>query len=294
MSNMRSVRCAKWAARLPVVLALLGLLATAPGASAAALPGISTGPAQDVGYGGATLTGAIDPRGSDTSYYFQYGPTKAYGSQTALANAGGGNASVPVQVPVSGLQPLTTYHYRLIAVNADGASTGADRSFRTAAIPLSLQILVAPNPVVFGGPITIEGTLLGSLNAYREVVLQADAFPYTAGFADVGNPEVTSTTGGFSFPVIGLTLATQYRVVTLTTRGREPDRTGGSRGAGRGPHRPGPRAPSCTHLRHGHAGDHRHAGRDHAGQPRPQRARGGHGTASGERIQLPLLARGAC
>jgi hypothetical protein len=35
-------------------------------------------------------------------------------------------------------------------------------------------------------------------------VLQANPFPYTAGFKTVGNPELTKATGGFSFPVVGL------------------------------------------------------------------------------------------
>ena len=33
-------------------------------------------------YASATLTGSVNPNGSDTSYYFQYGPTRAYGGQT--------------------------------------------------------------------------------------------------------------------------------------------------------------------------------------------------------------------
>jgi hypothetical protein len=70
--------------------------------------------------------------------------------------------------------------------------------------------------VAFGGAVTIQGTLLGTGNGNREVVLQANAFPFTAGFANVENPELTTVTGSFSFHVLGLTQATQYRVVTTT------------------------------------------------------------------------------
>jgi len=45
--------------------------------------------------------------------------------------------------------------------------------------------------------------------------LQANPFPY-AGFQNTGNPELTSATGGFSFPVLGLTTVTQFRVATTT------------------------------------------------------------------------------
>jgi hypothetical protein len=201
-----------------VAALVLGLLTLALPAAAlsASPPAVATDAAHSVSYGSATLTGKIDPRGSNTSYYFQYGATTAYGAQTALADAGAGTTATAVSVPVSGLLPLTVYHYRLIAVNAAGAATGADRAFKTARVPLSLAILVAPNPTVYGSTATVQGTLSGTGNAGRAVVLQQNPFPYTVGFADVGNAEVTNTTGGFSFPVTGLTQATQYRVVTTT------------------------------------------------------------------------------
>ncbi len=198
-----------------LVLGLL-MLALPAGALGASPPGVYTGTARAVSYGSATLTGSIDPRASNTSYYFQYGPTKAYGAQTTLADAGAGTAKVPISVPVSGLQPLTVYHYRLIAVNAAGATTGADRAFKTAKVPLSLQILVSPNPTLYAAGATVQGTLSGTGNAGRAVVLQQNPFPYTAGFANVGNPELTTATGGFSFLVGGLGQATQYRVITTT------------------------------------------------------------------------------
>jgi hypothetical protein len=200
-----------------VALASLTLLVLPAGAQAAlSRPAVYTGAARSVSYGTATLTGWINPHASNTSYYFQYGPTRAYGAQTAIANAGAGTATVKVAVPVSGLQPITVYHFRLVAVNAVGAATGVDRSFATTKVPLSLAILAAPNPVLYGGTATIQGTLSGTGNGDAEVLLQANPFPYTQGFADVGNPELTSATGGFSFAFVGITQATQFRVVTGT------------------------------------------------------------------------------
>jgi hypothetical protein len=121
-----------------------------------------------------------------------------------------------VSAAIAGLAPVTRYHFRLIAVNAAGAAAGADRTFTTARVPLSLQILAAPNPVLYGGAMVVQGTLSGTGNGNRAVVLQANPFPYTVGFANVGNPELTSASGSFSFPVLGLTQATQFRVVTTT------------------------------------------------------------------------------
>jgi hypothetical protein len=199
--------------------AVLALAATAfvcGPAAAASLPTVSTGGAREVSYGSAVLTGSVKPNGADASYYFQYGLTKAYGGQTAIADAGAGVHAVKVSLPVAGLQPLTVYHYRLVAVNSAGASIGGDAKLLTTKVPLSLQILASPNPVLFGGPIAVQGTLSGTGNGNRAVVLQASSFPFTAGFQNLGNPELTNASGGFSFPVLGMTLVTQFRVVTTT------------------------------------------------------------------------------
>jgi hypothetical protein len=192
----------------------MALPAGAP--AAISVPRVVTGAASAVTYGSATVAGWIDPHGSNTSYYFQYGPTRAYGAQTPLADAGAGTRSVKVTAAIGGLKPLTVYHYRLLTVNAAGAATGVDRAFKTDKVPLSLQILVAPNPTVFGGTATVQGTLSGTHNAGRAVVLQQNPFPYTAGFSNVGNAELTTSTGSFAFPVAGLGQATQYRVITTT------------------------------------------------------------------------------
>jgi hypothetical protein len=198
------------------VLATLGLTA-ASAVAAAALPRVSTGGADQVTFDSATLHGAVTSHASDTSYYFQFGLTNAYGSQTTIADAGAGTANVNVALPITGLQPLTVYHYRLVAVNATGAATGKDKTLLTTKIPLSLQILTSPNPVLYGGMITVQGALSGTENASREVVLQANQFPFAAGFQNVGvNPELTTATGGFSFLLPGLTQVTQFRVVTTT------------------------------------------------------------------------------
>jgi hypothetical protein len=201
-------------------LALGAVLLTASAlpatASAAGAPKAATGGAREVSYASATLAGTVNPNGSNTSYYFQYGPTKAYGAQTAISDAGAGAGGISVRLPIGGLQPITVYHYRLVAVNASGVSTGSDNAFKTTVIPLSLAILTAPNPVPFGGAVTIQGTLSGTANANRAVVLQANAFPFTAGFQSVGNAELTSVTGGFIFTVPSLAAATQFRVFTTT------------------------------------------------------------------------------
>jgi len=198
------------------VLATIAAL-TAPSVSAAAsAPGVATDSAISVQATSAVLRGTVNPQGQSTSYFFQYGRTRSYGGQTPVVSAGSGGSNVHVALAVAGLTSMAGYHFRLIAVNATGASTGGDQSFTTPAIPLSISIAVSPSPAPFGSDANISGTLTGTGAAGRAVVLQQNGFPFTAGFVMVGNPQLTSATGAFSFPVLRLSQITQYRVLTAS------------------------------------------------------------------------------
>jgi hypothetical protein len=150
-----------------------------------------------------------------TNFAFQYGPTRHYGTQTPLAAAGSGAKPVKVSQAVTGLQPNTLYHYRLVAFGAT-TTLGQDRTFVTPKVPLSLAIAGVPNPVVFGSPFSVVGNLAGTNGGGRQVALTIKAFPYMGGFTQLGNTEVTSATGGFSFPVVGLLENAQMVVVTAS------------------------------------------------------------------------------
>jgi hypothetical protein len=206
-------------------IALSGLLvagAALPGGSQASAatpapkpPSVSTGASPLVSTTSATLKGSVSPHGTETSCYFQYGPTIAYGSQTPPAMASIGPAEVKVTQLIAGLQSGTVYHYRIVATNAVGTSVGQDVAFTTKKIPLMLKIATAPDPVVFGSPFSVSGVLSGTGSANHTIVLQANPFPYSAGFKTTGNPLSTDATGAFAFPVANLPQNTKFRVVTL-------------------------------------------------------------------------------
>jgi hypothetical protein len=168
-----------------------------------------------VTYSSAILYGSVNAHGQVTNYVFQYGPTSAYGAQSPLAPAGNGSVAIKVSQAIAGLQPGLIYHYRVVAISAAGRTNGLDRTFLTAKIPLALQIAGAPNPVLFGNPFYVDGTLTGTGASTREIVLQANPFPYLGGFKNVGNPEVTLANGTFSFAFPGLNENAQLRVVTV-------------------------------------------------------------------------------
>ena len=219
MRTRRKIRpCLPARSRAALAALALGALAcacTPAAAGAAGAPGASTGHSASVTYSSAIVFGSVNPSSQPTTYVFQYGTTHSYGSQTPLAPAGSGASSITVSQTLTGLKPLTTYHYRILATSPAGATAGNDRTFATGPVPLSLAIAGVPNPVVFGSPFLVEGTLSGTGAADHAVELQANLFPYLGGFQVVGNPELTNASGGFSFPYLGLLENAQLRVVTV-------------------------------------------------------------------------------
>ena len=191
-------------------------LALAPPASAqahSARPAVRTGAVADLQPHIETLLGRVNASGARTTYFFQYGPTTRYGAVTPSAVAAARAGTVNVTAPVGGLAPFTTYHYRLVARNRNGTTRGADRTFKTRRMPLGLVLAATPNPVPFGRPTVLAGTLSGTGSANRQILLQSNPFPYTQGFAPTANVQLTNAAGQFAFPLLSVPINTQYRIV---------------------------------------------------------------------------------
>jgi hypothetical protein len=80
-----------------------------------------------------TLQGGVYPNGNDTTYFWQYGTTTAYGQTTPNTDIGNGTAPVQISDTITGLAPSTTYHYQLVAVSPDTGTEypGYDFTFTT-------------------------------------------------------------------------------------------------------------------------------------------------------------------
>jgi hypothetical protein len=123
-------------------------------------PAVSSGAASEVTVGAVTLSGAIDPQGWETSYYFEYGPSAAYGSRWPSIDVvlGGLNGAQGVVSDVQNLQPRTLYHYRLVATNPGGTSYGSDQTFITSEYPASA---IQETPLLQTPKIDLPGSSLG-------------------------------------------------------------------------------------------------------------------------------------
>ncbi len=87
----------------------------------------------------ADLNGQVNPKGSSTVYWFEWGTADCAANPcTSLpaeqdASAGNGTSAVYVTRHLTGLTPATTYHFRLIAKNASGTTEGPGTTFTTPA-----------------------------------------------------------------------------------------------------------------------------------------------------------------
>jgi hypothetical protein len=98
-------------------------------------PTVTTRSATSVGTTRATVRGGVNPRSASTTYYFEFGLTAAYGTQTSPRSLSAGTRTRSVRATLTGLQPGTTYHYRVVAKNANGEALGVNRTFTTKTPP---------------------------------------------------------------------------------------------------------------------------------------------------------------
>ncbi len=102
-------------------------------------PTASTGEPFEVTQTSATITATVNPDGLPTTYTFEVGTDTSYGTQS-FGEAGSGASAVSVSLPLTGLLPATTYHYRIVASNQDGTSQGADHTFTTPGSPSPIAV----------------------------------------------------------------------------------------------------------------------------------------------------------
>jgi len=205
-----------------IAAAILMIAAAGAGsqAFAAASPSATTGNAQQVQFASATVTGTVNPGGSATDYHFEYGTSSTYGLQTSAASAGAGTSNVAVQQSLSGLTPKTTYHYRLVASSAGGATTfGLDATFVTSATPAPTVATGAATSVGFA-----SATVAGSLNPEGVPTTYYFQYGTTPGYGTktaVQSAQPGTSTQAVNDQLTGLAAATiyHYRLVATSAGG---------------------------------------------------------------------------
>jgi hypothetical protein len=137
------------------------------------VPDVHTGGATEVEPTSVTLNGTVDPDGLQiTDCHFDYGTDTSYGLTAPCVPAA---ASIPtdtsehaVSAHLTGLQPGITYHFRLVASNAnstEGPNVGVDERLSTPPPP-SIENAVATNVARTSADITASVSPKGFATTY--------------------------------------------------------------------------------------------------------------------------------
>ena len=214
-------------------------------------PTATTGGPEEVTATTAIISGALDGMGADTHYFFEFGLTESYGS-TMPANApsntvdaGVISSDTPETTELTGLTPNTTYHYQLVAFNAESCSRflpgfpincsppeniayGQGQSFTT--LPLAPGVTTDPPATIGASTATLVGRIVpqGVGASYRFEYGTSAAYGSSAPAPEgavSGSNEAEDVTFGLTGLQPGVTY--HYRLVAVNTGGETPgeDRT---------------------------------------------------------------------
>jgi phosphodiesterase/alkaline phosphatase D-like protein len=204
------------AVTVPAVLSMVVPSAAAAGSGSGGgtpAPTAKTGAATGVGSTSATLTGTVDGKDQQTTYFFQYGTTANYASahKSTPPQQELNPNPVNVSAAITGLTPDTTYHFRLVAKSAGGTVYGNDNTFKT----------TPPPPTAVTNSATAVGadgaTLNGSVDGFGVASQYAFEYGKTNSYGATtpfGN-ESASASVAVSARVSGLASGTPYHFRVL-------------------------------------------------------------------------------
>ena len=160
----------------------------------------------------ATLNGTINPNGLASTYHFEWGTSTSYGTNTTVTSAGSGSTTINVNVGITGLAGGTTYHFRLVGVNAEGTTNGNDMSFTpgAAVVTTTAASAITLTGATTGGNVLADG---GGTVTARGICWSTTANPTTAGSHTTDGAGL----GTYTSTLTGLTASTLYHIRAYAT-----------------------------------------------------------------------------
>ncbi len=112
-----------------------------PVSTGTAAPTVSTSAATSITMNSAVLNGTVNPNGSATTVYFEWGTGSTLSSPTVTPSqsVGSGGTDQIVTANLTGLNPATTYYYCVVGDNNIGTRRGAIANFTTVPAAVSLS-----------------------------------------------------------------------------------------------------------------------------------------------------------
>jgi autotransporter-associated beta strand protein len=182
-----------------------------------AVPDATTLDALDVSATAARFQGIANPQGGTTFVRFEYGLTSSYGSSTPGRGIGSGTDPATVIQAATGLQPGTTYHFRLVASNSLGTSYGEDRNFDTA-FPAPLATTGNATPLT-ASSVRLAGTVKArGANALAFFEYGTDGITFPNRVAVTGGPVSGDSEVPVQVDLADLVPGVTYHYRTLASR----------------------------------------------------------------------------
>lgn len=96
-----------------------------------AAPIVTTNYVSNLNYNSATMNGTVNPNGSNTNYWFEYGQTSSLGQTTGFQYLGNYSGPQNVTGQMYNLLSNMNYYYRVVAQNSYGTTYGSIYNFTT-------------------------------------------------------------------------------------------------------------------------------------------------------------------
>jgi len=112
-------------------------------------PMVTTLSATNLTTSSGQLTALVNPNGSPTGIWFEWGETPQYGMRTAVARVGGGATTLFTNRFIAGYGPDLVYYFRAVATNAGGRVEGTDNTFMYSTVPPTISASSAGSNVIF-------------------------------------------------------------------------------------------------------------------------------------------------
>jgi len=230
----------------PAAVLLLGLLRFASVTALGQLPTVTADGPTQIADTSAIIAVIINPNGSPTGFYVQWGATTAYGQAGPVNIVPIPNAVTNVSAWMVGLSPSTTYHYQVVATNSAGTGYSADMTLTTAAgpPPQAPTVTVDPANLITEASATIVGTVNpnGLATACHVIYGTTTAYGYTSSYKPLA---AQNTPVAVTNQITGLNPGTTYHYQLVATnsagQGASADMTFTTTGPP-----PNPQAPTVT------------------------------------------------
>jgi hypothetical protein len=184
-------------------------------------PVVTVNGATSITSSNATISGTVNPNGSETGYFVQWGLTTAYGGGGPVGSLPAQNNAVAVTAQALGMSASTTYHYRLAATNSAGTVYSADMMLTTSNSPPPPP---PPPPAVTTGaasPVSAtNATINGTVNPNGAPTSYYFQWGTTTTYGNVSAPislPAQNTVVYISLGLTGLTPATTYHYQLVAT-----------------------------------------------------------------------------